>query len=143
MTAERPRTDRGATLLGALLLALGVVAVWGAGALTGAWYARWEQSARLKGGAVTQMQRVAKQLLSARARGEVVEPKRMSRAEASSWAYWETVARKSGLSADSFTIEPSYTEPETGTGGPVLLPGSSPAIPQAHRPAAAPRTGAR
>jgi hypothetical protein len=45
----------------------------------------------------------------------------MSRAEASSWAYWETVARKSDLSADSFAIEPSYTEPEPGVGGPVLL----------------------
>jgi len=121
MTAERPPTDRGVTLLGPLLLALGVVVVWGAGALTGTWYTRWERSARLAAGAATQMQRAATQLLSARARGEVAEPKRMSRAEASSWAYWETVARKSGLSSDSFTIEPSYVEPEAGTGGPVLL----------------------
>ena len=121
MTAERPRTDLGATLLGPLLLALGVLVVWGAGALPGTWYARWAQSARVAGGAVTQMQGAACQLLSARARGELAEPTLMSRAEASSWAYWETVAGKSGVPTDSFTIEPSYTEPETGTGGPVLL----------------------
>ena len=121
MTAERPRTNLGADLLGPLVLALGVVVVWGASVLAGTWYARREQSARLTGGVVTQFQRAATQLLSARARGELAEPKRMSRAEASSWAYWETVARESGLSADSFAIEPSYTEPEPGTGGPVVL----------------------
>jgi len=121
MTAEPLRTDPRATPVGPFSLAVGVVVVWGAAVLAGAQYARWERSARRTAFEVTQVQTPARQLLSARARGQSMEPRSMSRAEASSWAYWETAARESGLSADSFTIEPSYTEPEPGTGGPVLL----------------------
>ncbi len=107
-------------LVRAAVLAGCAAVLWAAGLVAGA------RAADLRGRAASAAAQaqgtagLARQLLAARARGGA-RVQRMSRAEADSWAYWESVARQSHISTDNLAIDPSFTEPPEGTAGPTLL----------------------
>ncbi|MFO8007002.1 MAG: hypothetical protein R6V05_04620 [Candidatus Brocadiia bacterium] len=103
------------------LLAVCAALVWALCLGAYLWGARAADRASAAAGRAQLLAEAAEQLLAARAEGGGVEVRRMSRTEAASWAYWETVAERSGLPTDRFTIEPSFDEPEPGSGEPVLL----------------------
>jgi len=111
------RTGSALTRAVALVALIGVV--WGAGAIL-AVQARDRQGAADEARRTAErLKELADQLVAARAEGPGIQVQQMSRAEADSWAYWETVARKSGISAERLSIDPEFEEPEGG--GPILL----------------------
>ncbi len=103
------------------VLAVCAALVWSLGLGAHLWGARLAQRASGEARRAELLGEGAGLLLAARAEGGGVEVRSMSRAEAASWAFWETVAGRSGLPTDSFSIEPSFDEPEPGSGEPVLL----------------------
>jgi hypothetical protein len=107
-------------LMRAAVLAGCAAVVWVAGVTAGAQADRLQRQAGAARADVQQSVDLARRLLAARARGGV-SVQRMPRSEANSWAYWESVARQSRIPTDSFTIEPSFTEPAQGATGPTLL----------------------
>jgi hypothetical protein len=109
-----------AFLVRAAVLAGCAGVLWAAGAAAGVRAADLRAQAAAAGVQAQRTADLARQLAAARARGGA-SVQRMSRAEADSWAYWESVARQSRISTDSFTIEPSFTEPVEGAAGPTLL----------------------
>jgi hypothetical protein len=104
----------------AAVLAGCAAVLWLAGMSAGARAERLRTQAGAAGADVQHGADLARQLLAAQARGGATV-QRMPRSEANSWAYWESVARQSRISTDSFTIEPSFTEPAQGAAGPTLL----------------------
>ena len=104
----------------AAVLAGCAAVLWVAGIAAGARAERLRAEAGAAGSQVQHGVELAKQLLAAQERGGTTV-QRMPRSEANSWAYWEGVARKSRISTDSVSIEPSFTEPAAGASGPTLL----------------------
>ena len=104
-----------------LVMVACAVAIWVATLETGRWDSQSKAEAADLAQRVRQVREAAQPLLALRASGQTVQVQRMSRAEAGSWAYWETVARKSGIPTASFNINPSIKEPAAGSAQPALL----------------------
>lgn len=107
-------------LVRAAVLAACAVALWVAGVLAGARASELRRQAVKACGEAEQVVALARQLASARAQGGA-RVQRMSRSEANSWAYWESVARLSRVSTDTYDIDPSFAEPAGGAVGATLL----------------------
>ncbi len=108
--ARRPRTTT-------LVLAACAVAVWCLGIALHGWCERTEARAVRAQKMAWELHRAAVPLAQARRQGATIP--RLSRAEAGSWAYWETVARASGVPMASVQITPAFTATERA--GIVLL----------------------
>ncbi len=109
----------GNALTRAVVLVAAGALVWGAGG----WLALRARDSRLAAEqaahAAETVGSLADELQAARSRGPRIQVRRMSRAEADSWAYWETVAGNSGISTDQISIDPEFEEDESR--GPTLL----------------------
>ncbi len=107
-------------LVRAAVLAGCAAALWAAGLVAAARAADLRDQARAAALRVKETAVPARRLAEARSSGGA-RVQRMARSEADSWAYWESVARQSGISTDSLSIDPSFTEPPEGAAGPTLL----------------------
>ncbi|MFO7956008.1 MAG: hypothetical protein R6X33_02790 [Candidatus Brocadiia bacterium] len=103
---------KGGVLTRAVVLIAVLVVVWGAGGMLAVQARSRRQAADEARRTAERLKELADQLVAARAEGPGIQVQQMSRAEADSWAYWETVARKSGISAERLSIDPEFDEPE-------------------------------
>jgi len=94
-----------------------VVVVWASVFAVGRWQAAREAAADAARVQAEAFYRAARQLGQARAEGKGMTVASMSRTEAGSWAYWESVARRSGIGTKQFDIRPSMVrDPGEGPG---------------------------